>query len=183
MSNSFGSLSSKSSKESVVFSVRVGIQELATLTAFLNSVGQYPRSGGHSLSMSLQCFYEYLVATKKSRPYDIEEAKRFCERSSVATGTRRNVRKIGSQLEEYSTPKAFLSTEQVEYGVYLLDCSTRGIASMSQDEWKKSKTPKVCLPDNFQLAPSEEVEPEESIPADTDELLSALEQGKPKLAE
>jgi hypothetical protein len=157
MGNSRGSLSSLHQefveKDSVVFSVRVRITDLASMCEFMITSGFPPKSGGHALSQALVMFTESLVAHDKAKRYELQEAKRLCENVGVATGSRRNVRTFGCQVEP--TRPNVLTPEQVKEALALL---------------KQYQDPIVS-------------ENECTIPKNEDELLNAMEMGKPNVAE
>lgn len=171
--------------DSVVFNNRVKIYELATLADFLISQGQYPRSGGDVLKMSLTVFYEYLVNTGKGRVYELNEAKRFCQRQGLDTGSRRNVKVIGQNLEAYTTPVRSEQSEEIKLAVAWYEFReaerAKGVEA-SYEEWlaARSKSIKVECPAGY-LA--ESIQDDLAVPKDDDSLLGALEAGKPKLEE
>ena len=166
--------------DSVVFNNRVKIYELATLADFLISQGEFPRSGGDVLKMSLVMFYEYLIATGKGRVYELEEAKSFCVRHGLATGSRRNVRVIGSNLEEYTPIAKSVPDEDVKKAIawYEYKQSPTNVLGFEDWEalvWNKSEGKPEC--------PSGFLADELTVPKDDDTLLSEMEKGIPNVSD
>jgi hypothetical protein len=103
-------------------------------------------------------------------------------------GVKMNSRELKNQLSESSNRESFYidpktKEDVIAYHSYKMKCTELGVQELSPEEWKKKGRPfspvdKCSVPDGFEFG-----EPEESIPSNEDELLSALEQGKPKLAE
>jgi hypothetical protein len=152
MGNSSGSFSQMHQefieRNSVVFSVRVRIEDLATLGEFLVKSGFPPKSGGHALSQALVMFSEALISHRQAKKYELNEAKILCEQLGLATGTRRNVRIFGCQVEPTTRPNV-LSPEETERALALLKQFQDNVVSTNE-----------C-----------------SIPKDDDSLLSELEKG------
>lgn len=171
--------------DSVVFNNRVKIYELATLADFLIRQGEYPRSGGDVLKMSIVMFYEYLIATGKSRIYELQEAKVFCERHGLATGSRRNVRTIGAQLENYTPASSVFTDEEVKLAIEFhkasVEAQEKGIV-IEYNEWLDSRSKNIVNDIARESLVSEAdlncpLENECTIPPDDDSLLSELEKG------
>jgi hypothetical protein len=158
MPNSRGSISALHQQncelDSVVYSVRVRVDDLAIISSYLIKSGFVPKSGGHAASMGLVILSEWLVASGKSKKFDLQEAKKFCESMGIATGTRRNIRVFGSQSEPPQIQQ-FATPEEIE-----------GILRKITEE----KSSNVCIEDL-------------SVPKEDERLLSELEAGKPNIVE
>ena len=179
--------------DSVVFNNRVKIYELATLADFLISQGQYPRSGGDVLKMSLLVFYQYLISTGKGKVFELNEAKMFVQRRGLDTGSRRNVKVIGEKLEEYTKPNTPEQTEEINKAIAWFKFKdaekSKGIEA-NYEEWlvkwlaDRVKAKKVEYPSGFVVdTEPEEVTEDLTIPKDTDQLLTELEKGAPNVVQ
>jgi hypothetical protein len=140
-------------RNSVVFSVRIRIEDLASIGEFLVKSGFPPKSGGHALSQAFTMFSEALISHRQARKYELNEAKVLCEQLGLNTGTRRNVRIFGCQVEPKSRSNV-LSPEELKKALELL---------------KQYQAPIVD-------------QAECTIPKSDDDLLSEMEKGVPNVA-
>lgn len=155
---------------SLTYYIRIRVDDLATISNYLISNGFTAYSGGQVASRAVAMLSEYLIATNKSKRFDLQEAKKFCEGIGLAGGSRRNVRVIGSQFEEPSSP--IVSNEEMEDLNRLV---AKNLESMKARE--VYTLPKEV--EEFRAScPSED-----SIPSDDNELLKQLEVGAIKVKE
>ena len=141
---------------SVVFSVRVRIDDLAAMSNFMIREGYPPKSGGHALSQALVMFTEYLIANGKTGKFNLNDAKEFCEKIGIATGSKRNIRAFGSQFEESKVP--IVHRDEME----------AILKKLAEIEGAKAVE---CAPSDFTVPPTD------------DSLLSELEKGVPNVSD
>jgi hypothetical protein len=117
VTNSRGSYSAQTytEKDSVVFSVRVKVSDLASIVEFCITNGFVPKSGGQAAAQAIAMFAESIVSHARAKRYSMNDAKVFLERTGIAMGSKRNLRIIGSQVEPF-TPES-LTPDQIKHAI------------------------------------------------------------------
>jgi hypothetical protein len=85
---------------SQVYSVRVRVDDLATITEFMIRNGVVPISSGKIASDAVKMAAQSIIASGKGRVFGVQEAKVYLERLGLRVpGSKRNQRVMGCQFE------------------------------------------------------------------------------------
>lgn len=99
---------------SMVFSVRIRLDDLASITHALISSGTGPKSLSHAASLGLSLLATHLTNSRIAPKYSPAEGAEFLEHSGLYIGNpKRNLRKLANQLQNF-TPETMLSPEEIQ---------------------------------------------------------------------
>lgn len=173
----------KDSKSTPV-QIRVRYEDLATISKFVLSSTSRPETAGKILSAGVTTFAEILISNKLAPAFELDQAIEYLEKLGIFQSLRVNkkafVSQIGSiKVNQIERVEKLLPAFGFEYAEYVIEERNCNREPLEYIEWiKLTKKTQACVPEGYEFGESEY-----SIPADTDSLLSALEQGKPPTVE